>query len=142
LGGIEGGAQFVGGGPELFFQLVEEFLFVGVCHGPSWPVPESVMCPIILSFLSVSALGGNPLSCVGRIATKMSLLQRAGSALRVERWACSGCRSDILVTIRAGRAVYAALMFIGPPLAGVAAEMPLLCGVACRDKNVAPTLRC
>ena len=31
------------------------------------------------------------------------------------------CRSDIFVTIRAGRAVY-----IGPPLAGIAAEMPLL----------------
>src|SRR5690606_26076476 len=30
-------------------------------------------------------------------------------------------RSDIFVTIRAGRAVY-----IGPPLAGIAAEMPLL----------------
>src|SRR5690606_306886 len=44
----------------------------------------------------------------------------------VGRWVCSGCRSDIFVTIRAGRLVYAALMFIGPPLAGIAAEMPLL----------------
>src|SRR5690606_41643247 len=44
----------------------------------------------------------------------------------VGRWACSVCRSDILVTIRAGRLVYAVLIFIGPPLAGIAAEMPLL----------------
>src|SRR5690606_15452782 len=48
------------------------------------------------------------------------------NSLGVGRWACSDCRSDIFVTIRAGRAVYAVLMFIGPPLAGIAAEMPLL----------------
>src|SRR5690606_24636720 len=46
--------------------------------------------------------------------------------LGVGRWACSGCRSDIFVTIRAARPAYTALMFIGPPLAGIAAEMPLL----------------
>src|SRR5690606_38872457 len=71
------------------------------------------------------------------IAAEMPLLQRVGSALRVERSACSGCRSDIFVTNRAGRLVYAVLMFIGPPLAGIAAEMPLLRFY--RGRNAAPT---
>jgi hypothetical protein len=32
-GGIQVGAQLVGGGPELFFEVVEELLFDGVHRG-------------------------------------------------------------------------------------------------------------
>ena len=44
----------------------------------------------------------------------------------VERWACPNCRSDIFVTIRVVKPAFTALMFIGPPLADIAAKMPLL----------------
>ncbi len=47
-------------------------------------------------------------------------------AFWVERWACPNCRRDIFVTIRVVKPAFTALMFIGPPLADIAAKMPLL----------------